>query len=50
MGAYGNGLRFREVLRVVEAILNVPTPTKVAEPDAKPDVFENGTARAAPGW
>jgi hypothetical protein len=50
MGAYGKGLRFRDVLSVVETIVNVPTPTKVAGPGEKPDVFEIGTARAAPGW
>jgi hypothetical protein len=50
MGAYGKGLRFRDVLRVVDTMVNVPTPTKVTGPAENPDVFEIGTARAAPGW
>ena len=50
MGVYGNGLMFRDVLSVVEAIVNVPIPANVAGPAENPDVFEIGTARAAPGW
>jgi hypothetical protein len=50
MGVYGKGLRFRDALSVVDAMLNTPTPTKVAAPAVNPDVFEIGTARAAPGW